>query len=131
MNLKNYFAEQRGTGVLATADAEGRVDAAIYARPQVAEDGSLVMIMRDRLTRRNLQQNPHAAYLFIEQGPGYRGVRLFLRRLREDDDPERIAQMTRPWLSAEEDTAAGPKFLTWFAVEKVLPLVGGEEIALD
>ncbi|GAB4169629.1 MAG: pyridoxamine 5'-phosphate oxidase family protein [Deltaproteobacteria bacterium] len=131
MNLKSYFTEHKGTGILATADGEGRVNAAIYARPQVAEDGSLVMIMRDRLTRSNLQQNPHAAYLFIEQGPGYRGMRLFLRWLREDDDPELIAQMTRPWLSEEEDAAAGPKYLTWFAVDKVLSLVGGEEISLD
>jgi len=131
MNLKNYFTEQTGLGVLSTADAAGRVDAAIYARPRIMEDGTLAMIMRDRLTRRNLLENPFAAYLFIEEGKGHRGVRLFLRRLNEDTDPERIAQMTRRWLSPEEDRAKGPKFITYFAVEKVLPLIGGEELTHD
>ena len=70
MELKDYFETTRGTGVLSTADGEGRVDAAVYARPHFMEDGSLAFIMRDRLTHSNLQTNPYAAYLFLEQGPG-------------------------------------------------------------
>ncbi len=128
MDLKEYFTTQHGTGVLATADGQGRVDAAIYARPHVMEDGTLAMIMRDRLTHKNLQENPHAAYLYIENAPGYQGVRLFLKKIREDDDPELIQQMTRRWLSAEEDRAKGPKFMVYFEVEKALRLIGGEEV---
>jgi hypothetical protein len=30
MALKDYFEEQKGTGVLATADSSGKVDAAVY-----------------------------------------------------------------------------------------------------
>ena len=52
------------------------------------------------------------------------GVRLFLRKLREETDRPLIAAMTRPSLTAEEDRAKGPKFLVTFAVEKVLPLIG-------
>src|SRR5690606_34583515 len=61
MNLNDYFKEKNGTGVLSTADAEGRVDAAIYARPHVFADGSVAFLMRQRLTYRNMQSNPHAA----------------------------------------------------------------------
>jgi len=67
-DLKTYFENTEGIGVLSTADAEGRVDAAVYSRPHSMEDGTLAFIMRDRLTHRNLQSNPHAAYLFIEKG---------------------------------------------------------------
>jgi hypothetical protein len=35
MKLKEYFENTRGTGVLSTADNEGKVDAAIYSRPHV------------------------------------------------------------------------------------------------
>ena len=33
MNLADYFENAKGVGVLATADAEGRVNVAVYARP--------------------------------------------------------------------------------------------------
>jgi hypothetical protein len=68
MDLKEYFNDTKGVGVLATSDAEGKVDAAIYARPHFMEDGTLAVIMRDRLTHHNLQSNPHATFLFIENG---------------------------------------------------------------
>ncbi len=128
MNLKAYFSETNGVGILSTADAEGRVDAAIYARPQLTEDGKIALIMRDRLSRKNLQENPYAAYLYMEAGPGYSGVRLYLKKVAEDSDPELIARMTRRSLSPEEDRAKGPKFITYFKVEKVLKLIGSEEL---
>ena len=50
MNLKTYFDETKGLGVLSTADGKGRVNAAVYARPHMMEDGGLAFIMRDRLS---------------------------------------------------------------------------------
>ena len=68
MDLVEYFGKKKGFGILATADGDGKVDAAVYARPHVMEDGTIAMIMRDRLTHHNLQTNSHAAYLFHEDG---------------------------------------------------------------
>jgi hypothetical protein len=127
MKLKEYFESRHGIGVLSTADAEGKVDAAIYSRPHVFDDGSIAFVMRKRLTHHNVGQNPYAAYLFLEDGSQLGGVRLFLRKLREETDDGLIAAMTRRHLTAEEDRAKGPKYLVTFAVEKVLPLVGGGE----
>jgi hypothetical protein len=130
MKLKNYFENASGTGVMATADSEGVVDAAIYSSPHVAEDGTVAFVMRDHLTHHNLQSNPHAAYLFREQAPGYQGVRLFLKRLREETDSTLIASMTRRHLTPEEDLNKGPKFLVYFRVEKILPLIGSGDTNL-
>ncbi len=122
MKLKDYFEKTKGTGVLATADAQGKVDAAIYARPHILEDGSFAFIMLDRLTHKNLQTNPHATFLFMEKGEGYKGVRLFLKKLREDTDPELIESLSRRCLSP--DQIQGPKFLVIFRLEKFLNLLG-------
>ncbi|MDX2454834.1 pyridoxamine 5'-phosphate oxidase family protein, partial [Desulfosarcina sp.] len=84
MNHKTYFEETKGMGVLSTADGEGRVNAAVYARPHVMDDGSLAFVMRDRLSHNNLQSNPRAAYLFREEGPGYKGIRLHLTKTHEE-----------------------------------------------
>lgn len=131
MNLNHYFTEKDGLGVMATSDARGVVDTAVYSRPHVLETDEIAFVMRDRLTRRNLLENGHANYLFIEEGEGYAGVRLFLTRIDESTDDRLIAAMTRRHLSPEEDRARGQKFLVRFRVDKVLKLIGAEEIPLD
>jgi hypothetical protein len=124
MSLKDYFENTQGTGVLATADKSGRVDAALYSRPHILDDGSMAFIMRDRLTHANLQSNPHAAYLFIEKGPGYKGKRLFLTKIREEQDSPLLQELKRRCISPEEDAEKGAKFLVIFKIDDELPLVG-------
>jgi hypothetical protein len=80
-----------------------------------------------RLTHLNLQSNPYAVFLFIENVPGHRGLRLFLRKVKEETASALIAKMTRRNLTPEEDKQKGPKFLVYFTVEKILPLIGGGE----
>jgi len=124
MTLDEYFNNVTGKGILSTADAEGKVDAAIYSTPRILEDGTLAFIMRDHLTHHNIGSNPYAAYLFIEDGTHYKGIRLFLKKVREDNDPELISKMTRRHLTPEQDKAKGAKFLVYFSLEKILPLIG-------
>lgn len=131
MTLKEYLASTRGTGILATADAAGRVDAAIYSKPHIMADNTLAFIMRDHLTHRNIGENPYATYLFIENAPHYRGIRLYLQKIREDSDRELINQMSRRSLTPEEDRAKGPKFIVYFDLQKALPLIGSGETGLD
>lgn len=57
MDLKPYFEQTKGHGVLATADASGRVNLAIFARPHVMEDNTVAFIMPRRLTHNNLPSN--------------------------------------------------------------------------
>lgn len=122
MELKPYFENVEGKGILATADANGKVDAAIYARPHFMDDGTLALIMRDRLTHHNLQSNPHACYMFIEKGPGYKGKRLFLTRVREEPDSDLLQSLRRRQYVDEKDDS---KFLVFFKIDRELPLVGG------
>ena len=78
MNLTDYFETAEGTGILATADSEGNADLAIYARPHMTDDETIVLVMSDKLSHTNLQTNPKAAYMFIEKTKGYHGKRLYL-----------------------------------------------------
>ena len=70
MNLKEYFESKTGLGVLSTADSEGRVNSAVFARPHVLEDGKIAFIMGEKHTHSNLISNPNAAFLFKEDGKG-------------------------------------------------------------
>jgi hypothetical protein len=121
MDLKEYFENTKGKGVLATADGAGKVDAAIYARPHFMEDGTLAVIMRDRLSHHNLQSNPHATFLFMEDGPGYKGKRLFMTKVGEEKDTELLYSLRRRQYPNDETEA---KFLVFFKLDNELPLVG-------
>ncbi len=131
MDLKKYFETAHGTGVLSTADSEGKVNAAIYSRPHVFDDGTIAFLMRQKLTHHNLQSNPHASFLFHESGPGYSGLRLHLKKIKEETDSPLVSKMTRGSLTPEEDRAKGPKYLVHFKVEKILPLIGSGKVTIE
>jgi hypothetical protein len=124
VDLKAYFEATGGRGVLATADGSGRVNVAVFARPHVMDDGTVAFIMPQRLTHSNLSANPQAAYLFFESGHGYQGKRLILRKLREEEDTELLYALRRKTYPEEQDKREGPRFLVFFTVEKILPLIG-------
>jgi hypothetical protein len=128
MKLSEYFEKAQGIGVLATADAKGVVNAALYAKPHFldpADEETVAFVMSDRQSHANVQANPHAAYLFIEQAEDYVGRRLSLTKVREETDPEKVRAVRRRKLPKEcEDDK--PAFLVYFHVDGVRPLVGTE-----
>ena len=101
MKLKDYLEKTKGISILSTADGDGKLTTAIYSSPRILEDHTVAFIMRERLTYHNLKTNPHAAFMFIEAREGYQGIRLFLKKIREDNDPVIIAKMTRRNLTPE------------------------------
>ena len=127
MTLKDYFSNTQGMGILSTADGQGNVTSAIYARPAVLADGTVAFLMRERLSYKNIGVNPHAIYMFIESGGGYQGARLYLQKIDEIDNPQLAQQMTRQSLTPEQDQEKGPKHLVRFSVEKSLALIGAQE----
>jgi hypothetical protein len=93
----------------------------------VMDEETIAFIMRDRLTHANLQSNPHAAYLFREDGAGgFKGVRLFLTKVGEETETERLYALRRKDYDQPEEQR-GPLHLVLFKVDKVLPLVGAEK----
>ena len=84
--------------------------------------------MADRLMHKNLMTNPRASYLFIEDGPRYKGKRLYMTKIREEQDNELAEQLRRKkrYLS-DESYKKGERFVVYFKIDKVLPLIGTTE----
>ena len=120
MDHKEYFQKTRGMGILATSDGHGRVNTAIYSRPHTTGERELAFIMTERKSYMNLQENPYASYLYREEGNGYDGVRVSLRRTHEENDPERIRQLARRDYEGKDP---GTLHLVHFEVQDCLPLV--------
>ena len=122
MNQSDYFENTEGTGVLATSDSNGNVDVAIYARPHIIDEKTVAFIMNERLSYKNITSNPKAAYLFLEDAPGYKGKRLYLTKTKEETDKELIDSMRRK--SEKHHEVDSNKHLVYFSVDKIRSLVG-------
>jgi hypothetical protein len=121
MKITEYFKTVKGTGILATADSTGRVDIAVYAIPHVMDEDTIAFIMTDRLTHQNLQSNPHAAYLFMEEEEKkFKGKRLYLTKIREEKDSPLLDSMRRK----AYPNLKGKEYLVYFRVDRIIPLIG-------
>jgi hypothetical protein len=128
MKLSEYFENATGLGILSTADSAGAVDAAVYGKPHFIDEETVAFIMADRLTHHNIQQNPRAAYLFKEAGEKYAGRRLYLTKTKEIQDTQLVSEMRRkkyPELVGKYSSEN--KFVVYFKIDKVLPLIGDKE----
>ena len=124
MDLAHYFESHDGTGILATSNADGQVDMAVYTKPHVIDAETLALVMKQRLSHQNLKSNLHAAYLFMEHGPGYKGLRLQMTLLREETN-QTLAESLRkkqPMMYPEADDSN--KYVVFFHIDRIRPLVG-------
>ena len=123
MNLTELF-QSPGLGVMATAAADGSVNTAVYARPHVVDETTLVWGMTDGRTYRNIARNPRASYLFKTGAPGFSGVRLTLELIRTEEDGEMLAHIRE-----RADALVGPgtggavTHAAWFRVVETRPLI--------
>ncbi len=123
--LSDYFEKAKGKGIIATADSKGKVGMAVYARPHFMNEKTAVFIMADRLMHKNLMSNPNASYLFVEEGSGYKGKRLYLTKIKGEQNPDLVHQLRRRGCCpVDEGYKRGQRFVVYFGVNRVLPLIG-------
>lgn len=123
MKLSEYFEKKQGSGVMAAGDSEGKVAIAVYAKPHFINEKTVAFIMADRLIHKNLESNSHCAYLFMESNKEYEGKRLYLTKMKEEEDGKLIDEMLRKGVCpVDEGYAKGKRYLVYFKIDKVLPL---------
>ena len=129
MKLQEYFSGKAGIGVISTSNKNGEVNSAVYAKPHIVDKNTVAFIMRDKRTRANLHENSNASYLFTEHDHSFKGVRLYLKMTREDQDREVIEALSR---RASVDAGEHiDRFLVSFSVDKALALIGDDKIELQ
>jgi hypothetical protein len=128
MKLSEYFENTKGKGVLATSDSSGYVNAAVYAGPHFTNEDTVSFIMAEKLSHDNLKSNPHATYLYIEDGGNYVGKRLYLTKIKEEMNSELIDTLRRrKHYITHDEYYHENKYLVTFRIDKVLPLIGSGE----
>jgi hypothetical protein len=123
MQLSELFSEG-GRGVIATSNLQGEVNVAIYAVPHVIDDETLAWGMTEGRTYKNGAQNPRAAYLYMNPGAGFSGVRLGLK-LKRIESSGKMLDAVRIRTSQIVSPAAGAavKYVAYFTVVEVRALI--------
>ncbi len=122
MKLSEYFEKKQGSGVMAAGDSEGKVAIAVYAKPHFINEKTVAFIMADRLIHKNLESNSHCSYLFMESNKEYEGKRLYLTKMKEEEDSKLIDGMLRKGVCpVDEGYTKGKRYLVYFKIDKVLP----------
>jgi hypothetical protein len=123
MDFTELFAHP-GLGVMSTSSSDGKVNSAVYARPHVIDETTLVWGMTDKRTYQNLTRNRHAAFLFKTGNPGYSGARLGLELIRTEEEGDLLET-----IKANTDEIVGPgagasiTHAAWFKVTDIRDLI--------
>lgn len=96
-------------GVLATADADGRPNAAYFGSPRLSPEGGLVMGLSGNRSLANLEANPYAVFFTVEEAPvGFDtpGWRLYLEVKEIVREGPLLAQVREAIAAAAGEAAA-------------------------
>ena len=124
MSLAEYFQSTEGIAILATCDSDGNVDLAIYSRPYVIDENKIAFSMLERTSFSNIESNPKAAYMFIEHDEGYKGKRLYLTKVGEESDPQRIEEIKSQRPKRHKSSPDSARHFVYFSIDKTRPIVG-------
>jgi len=113
-----------GRGIIAASDSSGNVNIAVYAKPHIIDEKTVAWGMTEGRTWACVKDNPHAAYLYMNPGTGYSGVRLklSLKELAERGDMlETVKKHTAEIVSPA--AAKAVKHVAYFVVEEIRSLI--------
>lgn len=118
-------------GYLATADGEGRPNAALLSSLQFADRETMTMLVGKNRSLENLKKNPYACFVTVsgETMDDVEGVRIYLRA-REIIEEGPVVDRGRDMVAAtmDERAAAAIKAFVTFEVLDVRPLVDVGEV---
>ena len=123
MKLNEMFPAG-GKGIIAASDSSGNVNIAVYAKPHIVDDRTVAWGMTEGRTWACVKENPHAAYLYMNPGPGYSGVRLKLSLKKFLESGEMLDTVKKHTAAIVSPAAAeAVRHVAYFEVEEIRPLI--------
>ncbi len=125
--LMEYFNKQPRIGTLSTAGKDGKVDVAYFGSPRMIDEKTVVMAVRKNQTFTNLQENPNAVFMILEQAgapPGWKGVRVYLKMTDFQTSGEKLESMKKAIAEkAGQEVANSMHAALTFEVQAIRPLM--------
>lgn len=122
--LKKLFKKE-GTGIMGTSDKKGWVNMAIYSPPIITGEGLLVFGATERLTYKNLSENPKAMFMYISDDISWNGARIRLSLVKDEVSGAMLERLKAKFKDMGYFALASEiKHALYFKVEEIRPLKG-------
>jgi hypothetical protein len=122
-----YFNKQPRLGCLSTADKEGKADVAILGSPQMIDEKTVIMSLRNNRTFANLQENPYAVFAIMEPGktaPEWKGLRVYLKMTKYQTSGELLDMFKAQLAKRVSEAVAKLAYVAvTFEVYEVRPII--------
>ncbi len=79
--VMKMFNKEARIGILATANNDKDVNAAVFGSPKMIDEDTVIMAIGDNRTAHYLKENPKASFIVVEPGDApatWKGARLYL-----------------------------------------------------
>ncbi len=125
--LMEYFNRQPRLGILGTASKGGIVDVAVMGSLQMIDEKTITAAFARGRTFANLQENPNAVYMIMNQGSeilDWKGIRVYLR-MREyvTSGPQLESYKSQVAKVVGEQAAEMVHVMVTFDLTEVRPLI--------
>jgi hypothetical protein len=79
--VMKMFNKEARIGILATANNDKEVNAAVFGSPKMIDEDTVIMAIGDNRSAKYLEENPKASFIVVEPGAEpatWKGARLYL-----------------------------------------------------
>ena len=119
--LREFF-QMDGIGIIGTSDLHGWTNMAIYSPPIITDENLLVFGATERLTYKNIKENPRAMFMFIQDGT-WNGVRIRLYLVKDEESGDMLERIRDRFRSMGYNSLASQiKHALYFRIEEIRPL---------
>jgi hypothetical protein len=124
--VKKCLEQEGRSNVLATSDKSGKVNVAMFGSYQLMDDSSVIIMLGDNRSYKNLKENPHAACMVMlhgKTGLATEGCRLYMKVRAIEDKGEKWNEVREKIRTRIGDAANMLKHLVWFDIVEARPIL--------
>jgi hypothetical protein len=124
--VKKCLEQEGRSNVLATSDKSGKVNVAMFGSYQLMDDSSVIIMLGDNRSYKNLKENPHAACMVMlhgKTGLATEGCRLYMKVRAIEDKGEKWNEVREKIRARIGDAANMLKHLVWFDIVEARPIL--------
>jgi len=124
--VKKCLEQEGRANVLATSDKSGKVNVAMFGSYQLMDDSSVIVMLGDNRSYKNLKENPHAACMVMMHGKtglATEGCRLYMKVRAMEDEGEKWNEVREKIRAHIGDAANMLKHLVWFDIVEARPIL--------
>jgi len=124
--VKQCLEQEGRANVLATSDKSGKVNVAMFGSYRLMDDSSVIVMLGDNRSYKNLKENPHAACMVMVHGKtglATEGCRLYMKVRAMEDGGEKWNEVREKIRARIGDAANMLKHLVWFDIVEARPIL--------